>query len=90
MCIQEHLGEYGHARNLIITTLRSDNRTPHLRENADVVVKRNRISKRFERQLLKCIDGDNNFRIERVDNEAMLAAGTLPIRAPATVHALHS
>ena len=46
---------------------------------------------RFERQLLKCIDGDNNFRIlERVENEAMRAAGTLPIRVPATVHALHS
>ena len=45
---------------------------------------------RFERQLLKCIDGDNNFSIERVEKEAMLAAGTLPIRVPATVHVLHS
>ena len=44
----------------------------------------------FERQLLKCINGDNNFRIERVEKEAMLAAGTLPIRVAATVHALHS
>ena len=46
---------------------------------------------RFERQLLKCINGNNNFRIERVEKEAsMLAAGTLPIRVAATVHALHS
>jgi hypothetical protein len=42
----------------------------------------------LERQLLKCIDGDNNVKIpQRV--EMMLAAGTLTIRVPATVHALH-
>jgi hypothetical protein len=56
-----------------------------------VVVKRNGIPKQFERQLLKCINGNNNFKIpQRVEEEAMmLAARTLPIRVPATVHALH-
>ena len=45
---------------------------------------------RFERQHLTCINGNNNFRIERDEKEAMLAAGTLPIRVATTVHALHS
>jgi hypothetical protein len=40
-------------------------------------------------QLLKCIDGDINFKMQCVEKEAMIAAGTLPIRVPATVHALH-
>ena len=35
------------------------------------------------------IHGDNNYKIRHVGKEAMLAAGTLPIRVPATVHALH-
>ena len=39
---------------------------------------------------MKCIDGDNNFNIECVEKEAMLAGGTLLIRLPATVYILHS
>ena len=35
------------------------------------------------------IHGDNNYKIRHVGKESMLAAGTLPIRVPATVHALH-
>ena len=59
--------------------------------NADVVVKRNGIPKRFERQFWKsrCIDGDNNYKVRHVGKEAVFAAGTLPIRVPARVHALH-
>jgi hypothetical protein len=38
---------------------------------------------------LKYIDGDNNFKTQWVEKKAMIAAGTLPIRVPATVHALH-
>ena len=32
----------------------------------------------------------NIFNIERIEKEAMPAAGTLPIRVSATVHALHA